>query len=215
MFVAMSGVAGYWHAGNIDWRLVLALSPGAIVGRVRGREGDGESARAAAAAAVRSVPPLRRVPPAGVAGIGRRLAGRRERPADRSGVWVRRRRAGGRAGRGRRGDLRPGDRDLRARRRLGRRRPAEGGAGSVAGGDRLHGRDRDGDESAAGGDRHRRSASGSSRRRMARRSRASLVANAIDARDAEADLRPDGARCWARRRSTRAYADSGQDSRWR
>ncbi len=32
MFVAMSGVAVYWHAGNIDWRLVLALSPGAIVG---------------------------------------------------------------------------------------------------------------------------------------------------------------------------------------
>jgi uncharacterized membrane protein YfcA len=28
----MSGVAVYWHAGNIDWRLVLALSPGAIVG---------------------------------------------------------------------------------------------------------------------------------------------------------------------------------------
>jgi uncharacterized protein len=31
-FVAASGVAGYWHAGNIDWRLVLALAPGAVVG---------------------------------------------------------------------------------------------------------------------------------------------------------------------------------------
>lgn len=31
-FVAISGVAGYWRAGNIDWRLVLALSPGAIAG---------------------------------------------------------------------------------------------------------------------------------------------------------------------------------------
>jgi uncharacterized protein len=32
MFVAISGVAGYWHAGNIDWPLVLALSPGAVAG---------------------------------------------------------------------------------------------------------------------------------------------------------------------------------------
>lgn len=32
MFVAISGVAGYWRAGNIDWRLVFALSPGAVVG---------------------------------------------------------------------------------------------------------------------------------------------------------------------------------------
>lgn len=32
MFVAISGVAGYWHAGNIDWRLVFALSPGAVIG---------------------------------------------------------------------------------------------------------------------------------------------------------------------------------------
>jgi uncharacterized membrane protein YfcA len=32
MFVAISGVAGYWRAGNIDWPLVLALSPGAIAG---------------------------------------------------------------------------------------------------------------------------------------------------------------------------------------
>ena len=31
-FVAVAGVAGYWHAGNIDWRLVLALTPGAIAG---------------------------------------------------------------------------------------------------------------------------------------------------------------------------------------
>lgn len=36
MFVAISGVAGYWRAGNIDWRLVLALSPGAIVGAYAG-----------------------------------------------------------------------------------------------------------------------------------------------------------------------------------
>ena len=32
MFVAISGAAGYWRAGNIDWPLVLALSPGAIAG---------------------------------------------------------------------------------------------------------------------------------------------------------------------------------------
>ena len=31
-FVAVAGVAGYWRAGNIDWRLVLALTPGAIAG---------------------------------------------------------------------------------------------------------------------------------------------------------------------------------------
>lgn len=36
MFVAISGVAGYWRAGNIDWRLVLALSPGAIAGAYAG-----------------------------------------------------------------------------------------------------------------------------------------------------------------------------------
>ncbi len=32
MFVAVSGVAVYWWAGNIDWRLVLALAPGSIAG---------------------------------------------------------------------------------------------------------------------------------------------------------------------------------------
>lgn len=32
MFVAVSGVIGYWRAGNIDWQLVLALAPGAIAG---------------------------------------------------------------------------------------------------------------------------------------------------------------------------------------
>ncbi|MBI5285164.1 MAG: sulfite exporter TauE/SafE family protein [Chloroflexi bacterium] len=32
MFVAVSGVVGYWQAGNIDWRLVLALVPGAVAG---------------------------------------------------------------------------------------------------------------------------------------------------------------------------------------
>jgi len=32
MFVALAGVAGYWRAGNIDWRLALALIPGALVG---------------------------------------------------------------------------------------------------------------------------------------------------------------------------------------
>ncbi|MBI5287759.1 MAG: sulfite exporter TauE/SafE family protein [Chloroflexi bacterium] len=30
--VAVAGVAGYWRAGNIDWQLVLALTPGAIAG---------------------------------------------------------------------------------------------------------------------------------------------------------------------------------------
>ena len=31
-FVAVAGALGYAHAGNIDWRLVLALTPGAIAG---------------------------------------------------------------------------------------------------------------------------------------------------------------------------------------
>lgn len=31
-FVAASGALGYWRAGNIDWRLVLALAPGAVLG---------------------------------------------------------------------------------------------------------------------------------------------------------------------------------------
>ena len=35
-FVAVAGVAGYWRAGNIDWRLVLALTPGAVAGVVVG-----------------------------------------------------------------------------------------------------------------------------------------------------------------------------------
>lgn len=32
MFVAIAGALGYWRAGNIDWRLVLVLIPGSIVG---------------------------------------------------------------------------------------------------------------------------------------------------------------------------------------
>jgi uncharacterized membrane protein YfcA len=32
MFIAMAGVIPYWYAGNIDWQLVLALTPGAIAG---------------------------------------------------------------------------------------------------------------------------------------------------------------------------------------
>jgi len=32
IFIAMAGVVGYWRAGNIDWGLVLALAPGAVVG---------------------------------------------------------------------------------------------------------------------------------------------------------------------------------------
>jgi uncharacterized membrane protein YfcA len=36
MFVAASGVIGYARAGNIDWRLVIALVPGALVGVVAG-----------------------------------------------------------------------------------------------------------------------------------------------------------------------------------
>jgi uncharacterized membrane protein YfcA len=32
MFVAIAGALGYWGAGNIDWRLVAALIPGAIAG---------------------------------------------------------------------------------------------------------------------------------------------------------------------------------------
>jgi uncharacterized membrane protein YfcA len=31
-FVAVAGVLGYWHAGNVDWRLVAALTPGAMLG---------------------------------------------------------------------------------------------------------------------------------------------------------------------------------------
>ncbi len=36
MFVAVSGVIGYARAGNIDWRLVFALVPGAMLGVVAG-----------------------------------------------------------------------------------------------------------------------------------------------------------------------------------
>ncbi len=32
LFVAMAGTLGYWRAGNIDWRLAAALTPGAVVG---------------------------------------------------------------------------------------------------------------------------------------------------------------------------------------
>lgn len=32
MFVAVAGVLPYWRAGNVDWRLVLALLPGALAG---------------------------------------------------------------------------------------------------------------------------------------------------------------------------------------
>jgi len=32
MFVAVAGATGYWLAGNIDWPLVLALAPGAVLG---------------------------------------------------------------------------------------------------------------------------------------------------------------------------------------
>jgi uncharacterized membrane protein YfcA len=36
MFVAVAGVAAYWQAGNVDWQLVLALAPGAVLGAVVG-----------------------------------------------------------------------------------------------------------------------------------------------------------------------------------
>lgn len=32
VFVAIAGAFGYWRAGNIDWRLVAALTPGAVIG---------------------------------------------------------------------------------------------------------------------------------------------------------------------------------------
>ncbi|HXK33759.1 MAG TPA: sulfite exporter TauE/SafE family protein [Dehalococcoidia bacterium] len=32
LFVAIAGVAGYWRAGNIDWRLVAAFTPTAMLG---------------------------------------------------------------------------------------------------------------------------------------------------------------------------------------
>lgn len=32
MFGAIAGAIGYWRAGNIDWQLVLALTPGAVLG---------------------------------------------------------------------------------------------------------------------------------------------------------------------------------------
>jgi uncharacterized membrane protein YfcA len=31
-FVAVAGVFAYWQAGNVDWQLVLALAPGAVLG---------------------------------------------------------------------------------------------------------------------------------------------------------------------------------------
>jgi hypothetical protein len=31
-FIALAGVIGYWQAGNVDWRLVLTLAPGAVLG---------------------------------------------------------------------------------------------------------------------------------------------------------------------------------------
>ena len=115
MFVAVSGVAGYWRAGNIDWRLVLALVPGAVVGVYAG------------ARTMVKVPALQLrllfgaflffvafrqlvwhvsagAPQEGAAGL---LMRRR--------VRVRGRRARGRAGRRRRRDLRAGHRHLRAR----------------------------------------------------------------------------------------------------
>jgi len=36
MFVAVAGAAAYWQAGNVDWRLVLALAPGAVLGVIAG-----------------------------------------------------------------------------------------------------------------------------------------------------------------------------------
>jgi uncharacterized membrane protein YfcA len=35
-FVAVAGLTAYWRAGNIDWRLALALTPGAIAGVLAG-----------------------------------------------------------------------------------------------------------------------------------------------------------------------------------
>lgn len=35
-FIAVAGVAGYWRSGNIDWPLVFALVPGAVVGVLAG-----------------------------------------------------------------------------------------------------------------------------------------------------------------------------------
>lgn len=32
LFIASAGAIGYWHAGNIDWRLVATLAPGSIIG---------------------------------------------------------------------------------------------------------------------------------------------------------------------------------------
>ena len=36
MFVAGAGAIGYWRAGNIDWQLALALTPGAVAGVIVG-----------------------------------------------------------------------------------------------------------------------------------------------------------------------------------
>jgi uncharacterized membrane protein YfcA len=36
MFVAVAGVFAYWQAGNMDWQLVLALAPGAVLGVIAG-----------------------------------------------------------------------------------------------------------------------------------------------------------------------------------
>ena len=36
LFIASAGVLGYWHAGNVDWRLVATLVPGAAAGAYLG-----------------------------------------------------------------------------------------------------------------------------------------------------------------------------------
>lgn len=36
MFIAVAGTFAYWQAGNVDWPLVLALAPGAVLGAYAG-----------------------------------------------------------------------------------------------------------------------------------------------------------------------------------
>lgn len=36
MFIAVAGTFAYWQAGNVDWQLVFALAPGAVLGVIAG-----------------------------------------------------------------------------------------------------------------------------------------------------------------------------------
>ena len=213
-FVATSGVAGYWHAGNIDWRLVLALAPGAVVGVYVG------------ARAMVRVPALQLrllfgtfllfvafrqlvwhvsagTPQGGAAGLliatafgfaGGMLAGMLG--VGGGAIFVPAIVIFG----------------LAARRR--RRGSAEGRAGRVAGCDRLHRPLRDDHEPAAGDGRHRNGDAGSCPLAVVAAFSASLARQRTRCGRAEGDLRVDGPRSRRARSSTPAVQRrSGQRPR--